>query len=221
MSKMHYLKEGGYYAVIQRKPLLRLIVLSSKALLFSFCYATIGLGAEILDVEIEHDGARYRLVSTTHFDAPQQDVFDTLTDYDQLARISETIKESHYLSPAEDGQQLVFTRLGACVLFYCKTIVKVERLELDTPCRIVTTAIPERSNVLFSRSEWLFTTEKDGGTIVVYQLEFEPGFWVPPIIGPLIIRNLLIKDGASAVQEIEAMAKRRAVAHDPDPTTAC
>lgn len=221
MSKMHYLKEGGYYAVIQRKPLLRLKVLSSKALLFSFCYATIGLGAEILDVEIEHDGARYRLVSTTHFDAPQQDVFDTLTDYDQLARISETIKESHYLSPAEDGQQLVFTRLGACVLFYCKTIVKVERLELDTPCRIVTTAIPERSNVLFSRSEWLFTTEKDGGTIVVYQLEFEPGFWVPPIIGPLIIRNLLIKDGASAVQEIEAMAKRRAVAHDPDPTTAC
>lgn len=220
MSKMVYVKVGSFFAVMQRRPLLRLILLTSKALLLSFCHFTIGFGAEILDLEIEHNGARYQLVSETHFDAPLQEVFDTLIDYDQLARISETIKESHYLDPAEDGQQLVFTRLGACMLFFCRTVEKVERLELDAPGYIVTTAIPERSNVRFSRSEWSLAAEERGGTRVVFQLEFEPGFWVPPIIGPLLIKQLLIKDGASAVQEIEAMAKRRATTPDSDSTTA-
>jgi hypothetical protein len=172
-------------------------------------FVSIGFAAEIRNVDVERVGARYRLVSETHFDARLQDVFDTLVDYDHLAGISETIKESHYLYPAEDGQQLVFTRVGACVFFYCKTVKKVERLEIEAPYHIVTTAIPERSDVRFSRSEWTLNAAEGGGTKVVFQLEFEPDFWVPPIIGPFVIRKLLIKDGESAVQEIEAMARRR------------
>jgi hypothetical protein len=179
-------------------------------LLSSPWIVSIGFAAEIRSVDVERIGSRYHLVSDTHFDAGLQDVFDTLIDYDHLAGISETIKESHYLYPAEDGQQLVFTRVAACVLFYCKSVEKVERLEIDAPYRIVTTAIPERSDVRFSRSEWSLSTEEGGGTNVEFKLEFEPDFWVPPIIGPFVIRKLLIKDGESAVQQIEAMARRRA-----------
>jgi len=164
-------------------------------------------GAEILDVEIDRDGRRYTLVSTTHFNASPNQVFSVLIDYDRLAEISKSIKESRYLDPTDDGKTLVFTRIGACVFFYCKNIEKIEYLEYSRPSYIETTAIPERSDVRYSRSEWTLAADERGGTQVVYRLELEPGFWVPPVIGPMVIRRALIADGADAVQKIEAMAK--------------
>lgn len=198
------------FTAFQRKPLPPLMLRACTVFLLGLWIVPIAYAADIRSIEVAQDGVRYRLVSRTHFESPQQDVFDALINYDQLAAISETIKESRYLDPAEDGKPLVFTRLGACVLLYCKTVEKVERLDFDTPRYIVTTAIPERSNVRYSRSEWTLAVAEGGGTLVIYVLEFEPDFWVPPIIGPMLIKRLLLEDGASAVQEIEAMARLRA-----------
>jgi len=162
--------------------------------------------AEIRSVDFEHDGNRYRLVSDTRFDAKPENIFAVLTDYDHIAQISETIKESRYLDPGDDGQALVFTRIGSCVLFFCKTVEKVERVESIRPTYIQTTAIPERSNVRYSKSEWILSEGKGGGTEVIYRVEFEPDFWVPPLVGPLLIKRALIEEGRTAVQQIEALA---------------
>jgi len=165
-------------------------------------------GAEITDIEIIRDGSRYLLVSTTHFDATPEQVFRVLIDYDQLATISKTIKESRYLEPRDDGQVLVYTRVRACVFLYCKTVEKIERLDFTRPTYIQATAIPDRSDVRYSRSEWKLTADDAGGTQVIYRLEFEPGFWVPPLIGPMVIKRVLIDDGASAVDQIEIRAQK-------------
>ena len=202
------------FVTIERKPLPPLVLRASTGFLPGLCIVTFAFGADIRSIEVERDGVRYQLVSKTHFDSPQQDVFDALIDYDHLAAISKTIKESRYLDPAEDGRPLVYTRLGACVLFYCKTVEKVEHLEFDTPGYIATTAIPERSNVRYSHSEWTLAVAEGGGTNVTYRLEFEPDFWVPPVIGPMLVKRLLLEDGTSAVQEIEAMARLRAEPRD-------
>jgi len=79
------------------------------------------------------------------------------------------------------------------------------------PCYIAATAIAERSTVHYSRSEWSLYADSDG-TTVIYRLEFEPGFWVPPLVGPIVIKRMLLKRGAAAVEAIEAMALRRAAA---------
>jgi len=197
-----------------RKPLASLASRAHLVLLLGFYCTAISFAADIRSIEVEKSGERYLLVSRTHFDAPQKDVYNTLLDYDQLASISSAIKESHYLDPDKDGKPLIYTRISACVLFYCKTVEKVEQLEVDMPDFIATTAIPERSTVRYSRSEWSLAEKEGGGTDVTYNLEFEPTFWVPPIIGPIIIKRMLLKEGASAVQKIEAMAQRRAAERD-------
>lgn len=175
--------------------------------LLSLPLALTANAAEIRSIKIDRNGDRYTLVSITHFDATPRQVFQVLIDYDRLAAISETIKESRYLKSDDDNHSLVFTRIGACVLFYCKTIVKVERLETIEPRSIVTTAIPARSDVRYSRSEWKLEANNDGSTNVVYQLEFEPDFWVPPLIGPFLIKRKLIDFGDAAVDKIEAIAQ--------------
>lgn len=191
--------------------------------LLSFSIASVAHGAEIRSVDFEHDGNRYTLVSDTHFDAEPENIFAVLTDYDHIAQISETIKESRYLDPGDDGQALVFTRIGSCVLFFCKTVEKVERVESIRPTYIQTTAIPERSNVRYSKSEWVLTVDEGGGTKVIYRVEFEPDFWVPPVIGPLLIKHALIEEGATAVQQIELMAQQCAssAAQPQESATGC
>jgi len=168
------------------------------------------VGGEILEVQVDRDGPRYILVSTTVFDAAPEQIFRVLIDYDRLDEISETIKESRYLESDVIGQTLVFTRIGACVFFYCKTVEKTEQLIFTRPDFIQTTAIPERSNVLYSRSEWTLEASENGGTRVMFRLEFEPDFWVPPLLGPLVIKHALKADGASAVEKIDALAQELA-----------
>lgn len=183
----------------------------------NFVCVPLSHGAEILNVTVERDGHRYKLESITHFDAPRSDVYQALTDFDHLEDISKTIIESHYLEPEADGTPLIYTRVRACVLFYCKTVERVERLTFERPRYISTTAIAERSEVNYSLSEWVLTEDEDGGTQVAYSLEFEPGFWVPPLLGPIMIKRMLIQDGAAAVAKIEAMAGR-AVSTDTEQT---
>lgn len=169
--------------------------------------ASVG-AADLLSISVKHEGARYHLESDTHFDAPPSAIFQVMTDFEHLDRVSKTIIESHYIEPDEDGTPLVFTRVRGCAMFICRSLIRVERLTLEAPYHIVTTAIPERSNVRFSESEWQLRDDDNGGTRVSYSLELEPGFWVPPLIGPLIIKRMLIKDGAEVAAKIEAMAAR-------------
>ena len=44
---------------------------------------------------------------------------------------------------------------------------------------------------------------------MIYDFEMEPGFWVPPIIGPYVIKRALKASGANAVNRIEAVALGR------------
>lgn len=165
-------------------------------------------GAEIMDIKVDRDGRRYTLVSTMHFDAMPDQIFSVLIDYDELAGVSTTIKESRYLESGGDSRTLVYTRIGVCAFFFCTTVEKIEYLEYTRPVYIRTTAIPERSDVRYSRSEWQITADDRGGTQVIFRLEFEPDFWIPPIFGPMVIKRILIADGASAVDLIEALAQK-------------
>ena len=154
-------------------------------------------------------------MSDTYLAAPQAAVFRVLTDYDQFEQISSAFDESYFLEPDADGTPLVYTRVEGCVLFFCKSLERVERLEFEPPGYIVTTALPERSDFVYSRSEWELAPE-ESGTRVIYRLEMEPDFWVPPLIGPLIIKNRLVNGGKDAVNRIEGLAQQF-VDPDPDP----
>lgn len=183
---------------------------TSTLILLSALLLPLAYGAEITDIEVKRIGSRYLLVSTTHFDAEPEQVFRVLLDYDRLAEISKTVEESRYLEPDDDGQMLVYTRMRACVVFLCKTIEKIEHLDFIRSSYIKTTAIPERSDVRYSQSEWELAAGDDGGTQVIFRLELEPDFWVPPLFGTMVLKRALINDGASAVNKIEALAQKLA-----------
>ena len=167
-------------------------------------------GATIRNVTIEHDSGRYRLTSSTYLDAPREAVFRILTDYQQFERISSAFEESRYLPPDSDGTLMVYTRVQGCVLFFCKSVERVERLETEAPGFIRTTADPARSDFRYARSEWRLEPAHLG-TEVNYSVELEPDFWVPPVIGPWVIKRRLVRGGVDAVARIEGYAQQMVV----------
>jgi len=174
--------------------------------------------AEIRRVDVDHAGERYYVDSESLVDAPIESVYAVLTDYEHFERISSVFTDSRYLEPVEDGEGVVYTRAQGCVLFFCQTVERVEKLEVDPVTDIVATADPERSDLRYSRAHWRL--ERAGeATRVLYSLEMEPDFWVPPVIGPWVIQRSLTRNGAEAVARIELLARERAAsllgAHRP------
>ena len=179
------------------------------ALLLTGAALAMPLSAAVIhSLDVDREDGRYELVADTYLEAPAQAIFDVLVDYEDGAfgRISSVYKESDYLAPDEDGTPLVYTRMEGCLMFYCKSMERVERLEADAPNYIRTTAVPEESDFRYSRSEWELESV-EGGTKVTYRLVMEPDFWVPPVVGPFVLKRTLMKGGTRAITRIEHLAK--------------
>ncbi len=162
-------------------------------------------GADLLDVRVEQEGERYTMASRTYFAAPPEAVFRVLSDYDRFERISSIFEDVRFIAPASDGTPRAFTLVKGCVLFFCKTIERIEELHFTPHSRIVAEVEPEHSDFDYGRTEWQFVPS-GSGTEVHYRMEMEPGFWVPPLIGPYIMKRSFRSDAVEALERIEALA---------------
>ena len=72
---------------------------------------------------------------------------------------------------------------------------------------IEATADPEMSDFEVSDERWEFREEADG-TVVVYAFRMKPKFFIPPLIGPAILKSKLKKGGIDALDRIEALAQQ-------------
>lgn len=164
--------------------------------------------AEILYVDVTHADGSYHVTSTAVFSAPLTSVYAVLADYDNLTRLSSVISESQVLSRGgQEAPPRVRTTLRGCVLFFCRSVVRVEDLFL-VPERIITTrVIPELSDFRGGFAQWTFYPLPDGGTRVDLEIRVIPGFFIPPVIGPPVVRRQLIVDGERAVERIDHYAQ--------------
>jgi hypothetical protein len=176
---------------------------SAVAILVLACMA---YSAEIGNVTVERDDKRYRLVSETRFDASVKDLYRVLTDYDLFTQFSSVFVESRNLEAGADGKPRYFTRMEGCILLFCKSFVRVGELTLKPDREIIAIADPAESDFAYSREHWLLIAEGDT-TLLVYDFELEPSFWVPPVIGPFIMKRVLRAGGSNAVNRIEALAQ--------------
>ena len=173
------------------------------------------VGAELREVEVERDTElnQYSLRSVTWFDASQEELYRVLTDYELFKKFTSAIVESWNMGKDEEGRPGYYTRMEGCVLMWCQSFVRIGNLTLEPITRIEANADPEQSNFKKSRESWTLSKEGDG-TLLVYEFEMVPDFWVPPVIGPYFIKRSLQSGGERAVDRIEALAQGNSPAKD-------
>jgi hypothetical protein len=162
--------------------------------------------AELREIEVERDDDYYRLRSTAWFINDQQALYEVLTNYDLFSYFTSAIVESRNLEPDKQGRPRYFTRMEGCVLMWCKSFERTGHLELEPADEIVAIADPEESDFKRSYERWRLQPE-NGGTLLIYEFEMIPDFWVPPLIGPFLIQRVLRAGGERALDRIEALAQ--------------
>lgn len=163
--------------------------------------------ATLNSIDVDRKGEVYSLVAETFINATPEAISNVLLDYERFGRISNVYKEYGYLDPLPDGTPVVFTRMEGCLLkVFCKSMTRVEKLEVASPDHIRTVTLPDRSDFKRSTSEWSMEPE-DNGTRMTYTLEMEPNFFVPPVVGPMLLKHTLKQDGGKVIDRIESLAQ--------------
>lgn len=182
--------------------MIRVFILSG---LLALC-ANSASAADMRSMEVDYGEGRYTLESVVWFDAGVDEMFDVFSDWDLATKFSSAVVEARNLEPDAQGRPEFYIRNRGCILFFCKSIVRQGYVESRGKSLLQAFTDASRSDFLFCEESWEFSTD-NGGTRVRYTLVMEPDFWVPPAIGPYMIKRKLSSDGSDALNRIEAIAQ--------------
>lgn len=172
-----------------------------RALLVLLLWPSLLAAGEIVASGVERNGNRFVLFVDAHIQAPPQQVYRTITDYENLAAINPSFESSVVLGRS-DGVDRVRTRIRVCILVFCKQVVQVQEMRYPDPDTIEATMVPGAGDFHSGTARWSLS-EIEGGTRLYFTETFEPSFWVPPVIGPWLIRSKLVEEVEITMQHIE------------------
>jgi hypothetical protein len=135
---------------------------------------------EVLRADAAYDKGVFRIHFEALLAAPVTGVAAVLGDYARFDKLDSRIRRVELLGSQPDGVVLMRTRIHACAGIFCRTVERVERVT-RTPDSLVAEVIPEHSDIRrgVARTSW---RQEPAGTVVRYEAEFEPDFWVPGFI---------------------------------------
>jgi Polyketide cyclase / dehydrase and lipid transport len=165
--------------------------------------------AQFYSFSVTQDDGRYRVSADVFLAAPLPQVYAVLTDYDHLAQVGGAIRVSRILKQIDAHTYLVYVETSGCILFFCKTIRQTQVATELTPQDVVSEAIPEKSDVKMSSSSWHLESQ-NGGTRMHWEVSMQPDFWIPPLIGPPMVKQALRSQGRTMAEGLEKLARERA-----------
>jgi hypothetical protein len=162
--------------------------------------------AEMRSMDVRFEDGFYTLESTVWFDAGLESTYEMFSRWDRSEAFSSAVVEARDLEPGDDGRPGFFVRNRGCILVFCKSLKREGWVEREQGEVLRAIADPERSDFKVSNETWTFVAAEDG-TIVTYHLYMRPDFWVPPAIGPYMIKRKLRREAGAALDRIEALAQ--------------
>jgi hypothetical protein len=155
---------------------------------------------------VERDGEVYRVAVDARIRAPVARVRALLTDYAHLDRLNEAIVSSEVMDDYGAGRYRVRIVTRACIWFFCRTVHQVQDVVESGESTIKVRVIPELSD--FRQGSARFFVRRDGeGARVNIVSEVEPDFWIPPLIGPWLIKRKLLSEALETVKNLEARGR--------------
>ena len=139
-------------------------------------------------------------------------VYDVITDYDHLERLNNHIYESRILTRYGPYSLKRLIEMKYCVLRFCFNLTFVETVE-ETADTVTATIVPEESTFKKGFVEWRIVPVSESHTRLEVRAKQAPDFWIPPLIGPAILKRLFLQEVRDTVTNLERVVKATAPAH--------
>jgi ribosome-associated toxin RatA of RatAB toxin-antitoxin module len=162
----------------------------------------------VLDSSVSYEAGVYSLSIEALIDAPAKMVFRLITDYDHLHDINPAIRESRILRTYSPEKYRIRTVTRVCVLFYCRDVTQSQDMVQLPGYTIEAEILPQDSDFRRGRGQWRLTAEGDS-TVMHFRAELVPDFFMPPLIGPWLIRREMVDQIREIVMIIEARYRRK------------
>jgi hypothetical protein len=165
------------------------------------------LAGTVEQVRADYEDGVYTVDLAMVLNATVAKVQDIVTDYDGLNRLSSSIKESRRLPPSDADSERRRVVYRACFLIYCFTAAMVESVHFPAPGRMLSIVEPEGSDFVTGYSEWDFSAVGETQTRIQFHSQLQPRFWVPPVVGPWIIKRKMMIAAKETGIRIEKLAR--------------
>lgn len=166
-----------------------------------------GLAAEVERAEINFDGTGYRYLFSATLAATPDAVRRIVTDYDRLARLNDEIISSAVLVRYDERRLKRRLLMRHCLLLYCFKLDFVEQVDIRANGEIATEIVPAESTFYRGQAVWRIEAVGADHTRITVEATQEPKFWIPPLIGPLLMKASFMSEVQQTNDAIERLAR--------------
>jgi hypothetical protein len=164
---------------------------------------------DLAELQVTESGGIYRINMVMMVHAPAKYVRGVLTDYAHIYRLNPSIIESEILPSPEQGVARVRTVMRGCVLFFCKSVGRVEDVRELASGDLQAEVVPELSNLKSGTAEWRIQRVGEY-TLITYQAHMEPDFFIPPLVGSYFVKRNIRKEIMTSFTRLECVAQTQA-----------
>ena len=129
-----------------------------------------------------------------------------VTDHDHLFLLNDIVLESTLLTRPDAPVKKRRVVMHICILFFCRNMKLVESLQEIGGNELIATVVPAESDFRSGKTEWRIMPAGAAQSRLQLHSTFQPGFWVPPVIGPWLIRKKMEQEISVMMQRLEQYA---------------
>lgn len=164
--------------------------------------------AELHQFEMVRTGNHYQFSIDATLEAAPRDVWRVLTDYRNLVGLTPAIRESEVLADAGPGEVRIRTVTRLCALLFCKNVRQVQRIREPRHGEFEAVAEAQGSDLAYGYAHWRVGGGLRGRASLTIRFDMEPAFWVPPLLGPLVVEMALERETRSLLEGIEQAVRK-------------
>lgn len=178
----------------------------AACVVFLFTALRPGWAVEVRSVTVSEEDGRYVAAFDAVIDAPIDEALRLMLTPGLWPQLSSIIIDAKVLEKDDSGLRKVSVTFYDCIFIFCKTIHKTEDVTTGADGHIESQAIPEQSDFSYAHEDWYVFAE-DGRTHIRYKTEMVPSFFVPPLIGPYVIKSHMRTQLIHIATNVEELAR--------------
>ena len=164
--------------------------------------------ASLKKSSIEYKDKRFLYSFEAQINAPHDRVLDKLHNFEQWDRLNDNISRSEVLETLPGNKIKRLLTLTQCIFTFCFNLKFVEIVTLSKD-RLEMNIVAGEGNFSAGRAIWETVSEGTYKTLIRVHATLSPDFWIPPVVGPLVLEKVFLKQIKNTIETIETLANSR------------